>query len=334
MVTAGNDARAQQPPRLRWAPHLRTRETTQAIMFSVVLALTPAAVGSVFFFGWRALALMLSCIGSCVLAEAAVQRMLRRRVRVSDGSAVVTGLLLAFCLPPGLPLWMGALGGALCIVLAKELAGGLGYNIFNPALAGRAILLASFPVEMTRFLPPFARGTDAVGSATPLLIVKEKMAAALPTHWDLFVGAIPGSLGETSCLLLLAGAAFLFIRGIISWHIPFSYVGTVAVLAAATGQDPLFHVLAGGLILGAFFMATDYVTSPLTDRGKIVFGVGCGLLTFLIRTKGGYPEGVCYAVLIMNIAVPMLDRYMGQRRFGAARSGAPPAGGAAKREAA
>lgn len=311
---------------LRWAPHMRTRETTAGIMLAVLVSLVPAAAGSVWFFGRHALALIAVCMGSCIATEAAVRGILRRRIRILDGSAAVTGLLLAFCLPPGLPLWMGALGGFLSIFLVKELFGGIGFNIFNPALAGRAILLASFPVDMTRYVAPFSGGADAVSCATPLIIAKERMAVALPAYRDMFIGSIPGSLGETSALLLGIGAAFLLLRGIITWHIPLSYAGTVVFLAAATGQDPLFHLLAGGLVLGAFFMATDYVTSPLTGRGKIVFGAGCGVLTFVIRMKGGYPEGVCYSILIMNMLVPLIDRYVVPRRFGVRRTGRVPSG--------
>ncbi|HPP12669.1 MAG TPA: RnfABCDGE type electron transport complex subunit D, partial [bacterium] len=195
--------------------------------------------------------------------------------------------------------------------------GGLGYNIFNPALAARAILLASFPVEMTRFYPPFQTGVDAVSGATPLTAVKEHLAGSLPSLKEMFLGVRAGCLGETSVLLLLLGAALLLARRIITWHIPLAYLATVAVLSAIFRQNVAFQLLAGGLILGAFFMATDYVTSPLTSRGKLIFGIGCGIITVLIRMQGGYPEGVCYAILFMNMLVPMIDRLTYPVRYGA-----------------
>ncbi len=286
-------------------------------MWTVVLALLPAAAGSIFFFGLRALKIMAVTVVTCLVTEAASQAVFHRPVRVKDGSAVVTGLLLSFVLPPRLPLWMAALGGFSAIFLVKELFGGLGYNIFNPALAARAILLASFPVEMTRFYPPFQTGVDAVSGATPLTAVKEHLAGPLPSLKEMFLGVRAGCLGETSVLLLLLGAALLLARRIITWHIPLAYLATVAVLSAIFRQNVAFQLLAGGLILGAFFMATDYVTSPLTSRGKLIFGIGCGIITVLIRMQGGYPEGVCYAILFMNMLVPMIDRLTYPVRYGA-----------------
>ncbi|MCM8769174.1 MAG: RnfABCDGE type electron transport complex subunit D [Candidatus Omnitrophica bacterium] len=313
-------------PLLTPAPHLRSAETTSRVMWTVVLALMPAAAGGVYFFGFHALNIILVTILTCVISEVVCQAFFRRPFRIADGSAVVTGLLLSFVIPPTLPLWMAVLGGFLAIFLVKELFGGLGYNIFNPALAARAILLASFPVEMTRFLPPFQPAVDAVTAATPLAIVKENLAGNLPSLGSLFLGIRPGCLGETSVLLLLVGAAILLARKIITWHIPFTYLLTVALLAAVFRQNVLFHLFSGGLILGAFFMATDYVTSPLSTRGKLIFGVGCGVITMLIRMRGGYPEGVCYAILFMNILVPVIDRatmptVYGQRPVRKMRSG-------------
>ncbi len=312
---------AENLPVLSPAPHIHSGETTGKIMWSVVVALLPACSGSILFFGWYALKVILTTVGSCVLSEVISQLLFRRVIRIKDGSAVVTGLLLAFVLPPRIPLWMAGLGGFLAISLVKELFGGLGYNIFNPALAARAILLASFPVEMTRFFQPFQYGVDAISCATPLGMMKENLSGALPSLKAMFVGVRPGCLGETSPFLLLLGAWFLFARGIITWHIPLAYLGTVGFLSLIFHQNVLFQLMGGGLILGAFFMATDYVTSPLTNRGKLIFGLGCGLITVLIRMKGGYPEGVCYAILFMNMLVPMIDRISLPTRYGALKQG-------------
>lgn len=301
---------------VRASPHIHSPETTTRTMVSVILALVPAGLGSIWFFGFPALEIILVSMASCLASEWFSQLVFRKKVRIADGSALVTGILLAFVLPPKLPLWMAALGGFLAMFLVKELFGGLGFNVFNPALAARAILLASFPLQMTRFTPAFAYGVDAVSCATPLAIVKEQMNLGLPTLYQMFLGERPGCLGETSVLLLLLGAAFLLSRKVITWHIPASYLLTVAALALIFRQNVLFHLMSGGLILGAFFMATDYVTSPLTRRGKILFGAGCGIITFLIRMKGGYPEGVCYAILFMNILTPFIDKVTMPRKYG------------------
>ena len=239
-----------------------------------------------------------------------------KKLRIFDLSAVVTGLLLAFVLPPSIPLWIAALGGFFAIFLVKELFGGIGFNIWNPALAARAILLAAFPVDMTDYIQPFMAKLDAVTTATPLAIVGEKMTTALPSLMQMFIGQRAGCIGETCTVLLLAGAVLLLVRKVITWHIPISYILCVAVLSLILKQNVLFQLMAGGLIVGAFFMATDYVTSPLTNKGKLLFGTGCGLITVLIRKSGGYPEGVCYAILIMNMFVPLLDKYTVPRKFG------------------
>lgn len=305
--------------KIRWAPHIHSKETISTIMLSVIIALIPAGIVSVYFFGFYALKIIIVSITSCVLSEILAQFVFRKKIKIYDLSAIVTGILFAFVLPPKIPLFMVALGGFLSIFLVKELFGGIGFNIFNPALAGRAILLASFPVEMTEFYPPFYYKIDGITCATPLVIIKEKMSLSLPTLYQMFIGQRAGCLGETSVLCLLIGVTFLLLRRIISWHIPISYILTVALLSFIFKQNILFHILAGGLILGAFFMATDYVTSPLTNKGKIIFGIGCGLITFLIRMKGGYPEGVCYAILFMNILTPLIDKYSLPRKFGGKR---------------
>ncbi len=275
-------------------------------MREVVLALSPAVFASIIFFGIRAALLILSCVAAAMLTEFICKKMRRQKSTLSDGSAALTGLLLAMCVPASLPFWMGALGAVIAIAIAKEAFGGLGFNIFNPAHVGRAFLLASYPVAMTTWHKPF---TDLmVTTATPLAIMKEHLAVQLPTLSSMFWGNIAGSLGETSAFALLLGAAYLMVRKIIDWRIPLSYIGTVVVLAMIFGQNPLFHVLAGGLILGAFFMATDYVTSPISSRGKILFGIGAGVLVITIRLWGGYPEGVCYSILLMNAVTPLLDK--------------------------
>ena len=302
---------------IRCAPHVHTSESTSRIMFSVAAALLPAMIGSIYYFGPGVMQVVTVCVAFCLLSEVISKKLFGRTASLKDGSALVTGILLAFVLPPGIPLWIAALGSFLAIFLTKELFGGLGFNIFNPALTARTILLVSFPVQMTTsYLVPFSYRTDAITGATPLAALKEGLDTGIPAAWEMFMGGRAGCIGETSILLLLAGAAFLLLRRIITLHIPLSFILTVALLSLATGQDPVFQVMAGGLILGAFFMATDYVTSPLMGRGKIIFGAGCGIVTFLIRQKGGYPEGVAFSILFMNMFVPLIDRYTLPTKFG------------------
>lgn len=294
------------------SPHIRSRESTPKVMWSVVCALLPAAAVGVYFFGSSALRLIVVCTASAIITEALVQRLAGRPITITDGSCVVTGLLCALILPPRLPWWMGAIGAAFAIAIIKQLFGGLGCNIFNPALAARAVLLASFPIYMTTWADPF----DGLTSATPLAIVKDRLPIELPGYLELFIGNVGGSIGETSVICLLIGAGFLFLRRIISWHIPFTYIGTVALGSWLFGRDPLFSILAGGLILGAFFMATDMVTTPVTRKGQLIFGLGAGAIVVLIRHWGGYPEGVCYSILLMNGLTPLIDRWTIPRRFG------------------
>ena len=312
------------------SPHIRDKDSIPRIMWTVVVSLAPAVIAGTYFFGPRVLLLVLISTVTAVATEAIIQKLIHRKVTVSDGSAVVTGMLLAMVISPGVPLWLPVIGAFCSIAIAKSLFGGLGYNIFNPALIGRAILLASFPVAMTTWpLPAALRSVDSVTGATTLAMVKTMAKegsldlARLPSLWNLFVGRIGGSAGETSALALLIGAAILLARGIIAWHIPISYIGTVA---AIVGLSRLFgdqnfamipvHIFAGGLMLGAFFMATDMVTSPLTKKGGVIFGIGAGVITCVIRLKGGYPEGVCYSILLMNAFTPLIDRYVRPHRFG------------------
>jgi electron transport complex protein RnfD len=301
------------------SPHQHTTVSTPMIMSDVILALMPACLAGVWFFGLRALSMMAVCVGSAVITEAALQKASGKPVTVGDYSAAVTGLLLALVVPPDLPLWAGAIGSVFSISIAKLTFGGLGQNIFNPALIGRAFLLASWPVLMTKWRWPIQEASwvpkfDAITTATPLVLMKYTNIKA--PYANLFFGQVAGTIGETSALAILLGAAYLIGRGHISMRIPLSFIGTVAVVTALFGQDPLFHILAGGLLLGAFFMATDYVTSPVTPRGQVIYGIGCGVLVALIRLYGGYPEGVCYAILIMNAATALVERYTIPRKFG------------------
>ncbi len=310
------------------SPHLRDRDNTARVMWGVFISLVPALAAATYLFGWRALLLAVISVGVSIGSEALSQLVFRREVSVSDGSAAVTGLLLAFTCPPQTPLWIIALGAFVAIFLVKQLFGGVGYNIFNPALTARAVMLASFPVVMTSWAAPVRSvfgAVDATAAASALGLVKEaakaQTAAAMPYGYlDLLIGNVPGSLGETCKIALLVGAAFLFIRRILDWKIPLTFLGSVALLSWIVGRDPLFELLSGGLILGAFFMATDYVTSPTTTWGRVIFGLGCGAITFLIRNFGGFPEGVCYAILFMNLCSPLIESYLRPRRFGVSRA--------------
>jgi len=308
------------------SPHLRTKEDVPRVMLDVIIALIPASLAAVYFFRWYALRTILVCVIFAPLAEWISQKIMKRGNTISDFSAVVTGLLLALTLPPTIPPWIAAISAVVAIVLGKMIFGGLGWNPFNPALVGRAVLVASWPLEMTTWIKPLSAGgyvtpagvVQAVTTATPLNIVKEKLVEeVLPTYLEMFFGNRAGSIGETSVLALLIGVGYLFYRQQITWHIPLSFVGIVALLSFALKLDVLFNLLAGGLILGAFFMATDYVTSPLTRKGQVIFGLGCGLMTMLIRLKGGFPEGICYAILIMNMVTPFIDKVTVPKKFGA-----------------
>ncbi len=309
------------------SPHLRDDVNARMVMRGVLLALCPAVIASVYIFGLQAALVICVSVATALLTEAASQLVFRRKVTVGDGSAAVTGVLFAFVIPPQTPLWMAAMGAFLAIFLVKQLFGGLGYNIFNPALTARAVLLSSFPVAMTSWIKPVLSlgAVDAVSAASALGIVKEAtrsgVSARMPYgYMDLLLGNVPGSLGETCKIALLLGAAFLLIKQIVNWRIPVTFIGSVALLSLIVGRDPLFEVLSGGLILGAFFMATDYVTSPTTPNGRLIFGAGCGIITFLIRNYGGFPEGVCYSILFMNCLTPLIDSYVRPRRFGAVRA--------------
>jgi electron transport complex protein RnfD len=324
------------PPQLivSVGPHVRAEETTARIMWTVSGALIPAALMSVYYFGMSAVMIILTCIVTAVLFEAAVQKMLKKPVTIADGSAFLTGLLLALNIPSGVPLYIPAVGSFAAIVITKQLFGGLGYNIFNPALIGRALILISFPKLMTTYYEPATRvmaSLDAKTTATPLGILKEEGMVKLlevfhtkaALYRDLFMGNHAGSLGETATIAILLGAAFLMLKRYITWHIPIPFILTVGVMTWIFGGkeglftgDAVFHMMSGGLVLGAFFMATDYVTGPSVRSAQIMFGIACGILTAIIRLKGGYPEGVMFAILIMNSFAPLLDRRLRSRVFG------------------
>ena len=299
------------------SPHIRTPRGTQQIMLDVIIALLPALVAAVIFFGVKPLIVTCVSVISCVVFEFAYRKLLKKNDSYMDLSAVVTGMLLAYCLPYTFPWWAVIIGAFFSIVLVKQLFGGIGKNIWNPALAGRAFLLVSYAVLMTTW----SDGPDAATFATPLASLHAG-ALAPDSLWNMFIGNIGGSFGEVSALALLIGGAWLVYRKVISLRIPVAYIGTVAVLTLIFSRGNnhvmwmLQNLLSGGLLLGAIFMATDYCTSPVTPNGQLIFGVGCGLLTVLIRYFGGYPEGVSFAILIMNCCTWLIDQHTAPRRFG------------------
>ena len=315
-------------------PHMQSPRTTQDLMLDVVIALIPAALAAVLFFGIAALKVILTSVAACVLFEyMACRWWLKTNNTTQDYSAVITGLLLAYNLPSSMPCWQILIGAFMAIVVAKLCFGGLGKNIFNPALIGRVFLFISFPVQMTTWpIPHFGHlfMIDGQTAATPLKILKsndpETVLSQMPDYLYLFLGNIGGCIGEISALALLLGLAWLLYRRVITWHVPFYYLLTVLIMTGGlyliTGNikfQPLVHLLSGGLMLGAFFMATDYTTSPMTIKGQIIFAIGCGILTVIIRAFSAYPEGVSFAILIMNAFVPLIDKYAVQRYYGEKR---------------
>jgi len=318
------------------SPHAHSGASVQRIMLDVIIALVPAMLVAFYLFGCNAVRLLVTCVTSCVICEALCRKAMKRDLAITDLSAVVTGILLAFNLPPTLPTWMAIVGSVVAVGIAKQVFGGIGYNPFNPALVGRAALLVGFTGPMTSWSKWTPRWMDAATSATPLGMAKEAFKAGGEAPFavdagvtmDLFLGNVNGCIGEVSAAALLLGALYLLYRRCISWHIPVAYIATVAVgsgilwaMDPAHNMPPHFHVLAGGLMLGALFMATDMVTSPITRKGMLVFGVGCGLLTMAIRriTTGAYPEGVSFAILLMNAATPLINRATRPRTFGQRR---------------
>jgi electron transport complex protein RnfD len=303
------------------SPHIKTKDSCPKIMWSVLAALIPAGIGGIFIFGLSALKIIFASIITAVVTEGVIQKLMHKELTLHDGSAFITGLLLAYNLPPAVPLWLPAAGAFFAIAIGKQAFGGLGFNIFNPALVGRAFLMASWPIYMTAWTSPRWQA-DAVSGATALATLNHRIPSPAPSYWQLFLGDRGGCIGEVCIVALAAGALFLLWKGYIRWYTPFSFIFTVGFLSWAfmgTGifrGDWLFYILSGGLILGAFFMATDYTTTPLTKRGQIIFGLGCGILTFLIRKFGGYPEGVSYSILIMNAATPIIDRFTKPKKLG------------------
>lgn len=306
------------------SPHISQPDGIPAVMLDVIIALIPTTLGALFFFGLDAFLIILTCVTSCVLAEYLWCLIFKKPSSAGDLSAVVTGLLLAFSLPPSTPLWVVIIGSVFSIIVVKQLFGGLGHNFMNPALCGRAFLMASWPAYMTSWTSPTLFGADAVSTATPLAALDSGNLAELPPMADLFFGNRSGCIGETSAVLILLGGIYLIVRHVIDWRIPLFYILTSFIMAfilcggvfderltAAT-----VHIITGGILLGAIFMATDYTTSPVTPLGHTIMGVGCGLITCLIRFAGGYAEGVTYAILIMNALTPLIDRYVRTRTFG------------------
>ena len=312
------------------APHVHSGDTVSNKMIGVFIALIPAYIAGLYFFGLGALIISVTAVLSCVLFEYLIQRfILKGSITITDGSAALTGILLAFNLPSNLPVWEVVVGSFVAIGLAKMSFGGLGNNPFNPAIVARVFLLISFPAQMTTWPKPIPFNPaylDAVTAATPLAILKGQFSE-VPTTLNLFLGNVGGSMGEVSALALLIGFAYLLIRKIITWHIPVSILVTVALFTGilhyanpdAFIGSPEFHLLTGGLILGSIYMATDYVTSPMTSRGMLIFGVGIGVITVIIRVFGAYPEGVSFAILIMNAFTPLINKYVKPKRFGEAK---------------
>lgn len=314
------------------SPHIRSQESISKIMWNVNLALAPATLFSIYKFGLPAFVIIAAAVVSAVITEYFVQKIRRKPVTISDGSAFLTGLLLAMCLPPALPVYMTVIGSFIAIAIAKHSMGGLGYNIFNPAHVGRAALMVSWPVAMTTWNNN-AMSIDAVTSATTLNVLKQQGYNKLieiygstgSLHNALFFGSKNGSIGEVSVILILIGGIYLIYKGYIYWAVPTVMLGTVAILTWIFGPygyftgDPILHLSAGGLMLGAFFMATDMVTTPITNKGKILFAAGAGAITVLIRLKGGYPEGVCYSILLMNALTPLIDKLIQPEKFGKTR---------------
>jgi len=318
------------------SPHVHGKESTQNLMLNVVIALIPAFITSVFYFGIGAIIVTATSVASCLIFEYLIQRfVLKKPISITDGSALVTGILLAFNLPSNIPVFIVIIGSFISIAVAKMTFGGLGNNPFNPALVGRVFMLISFPVQMTSWPVPKGLGTgylDAVTGATPLAIIKEglkngeplsKLMQMIPTPSQMFLGDMGGSMGEVAAVALLIGFIYLLYKKVITWHIPVSIVATMAVFTTILwlvnpekNADPMFHILAGGVLLGAIFMATDYVTSPMVPRAMLIYGCGIGIITVIIRVYGAYPEGVSFAILIMNAFVPLMNAYIKPKRFG------------------
>lgn len=302
------------------APHIFAKDTTTRLMLDVVIALMPALAAGIWLFGWNAARVVLTSVAFCVALEFLWEVLLKKPITVSDLSAVVTGVLLGMNMPSTAPWWMLLVGSAVAILLVKQLFGGIGDNFVNPALTARAVLLASWPAFMSgssAFVTPF----DAVSSATPISVISSATAPdQIPSMLNLLIGRIPGCIGEVSKIAILLGLAYLLLRKTISWHIPVAMIGSFMLFTLLFGGNPVQAVLTGSVLFGAVFMATDYVTCPMTNAGKLIYAAGAGLLIALIRAFGGYPEGTTYAILIMNIVTPLLDRVTRRRIYGEVKS--------------
>ena len=317
------------------SPHTHSHASVSRIMLDVIIALLPTTAMGIWFFGMPAVWTIATCVSTCIVTEAVCRILMKRDNTIGDLSAVVTGLLLALNLPAGIPLWMAVVGSAFAIFIAKQVFGGLGMNPFNPALAARAFMLISFTGPMTTWLKPISRcgcseavacatphamakGVEAMTTATPLAFIKNGSVPDGLGLWDMLIGNMPGCIGEVSAIALAIGAIYLLWRKVITWHIPVAFLATVAVYALIAGRAPAHvEILTGGIMIGACFMATDYVTSPTTAKGKLIFGFGCGLLCMLIRQFGSYPEGCSFAILIMNAICPLINRWTQPKPFGA-----------------
>ena len=304
------------------SPHVHSKTTISTIMGDVIIALMPALIAGVYFFGIRSALVVAVTVAFAVAGEWVFEKIANKRITVKDLSAVVTGMLLGLNLPPSIPLWMAGIGSIFAIVIVKQIFGGLGKNFMNPALAGRCFMLIAWTGAMTTFNNPFM--ADAVSSATPLAAMKSASAGSISIY-NAFIGNIPGCIGETSALALIIGFIYLLIRKVVSLRIPIAYILTFAVLTFIFGKNStdvsmweytIYQVLTGGLLLGAFFMATDYTTTPTTPMGMVIFGIGCGVLTFVIRQFGGYPEGVSFSIILMNIASPLIENATTPKPFG------------------
>ncbi len=301
------------------SPHIRDENTIQKVMLDVIIALLPATLGALYYFGVNAAKIIFLSVLTAVISEAVFQRIRKQPITINDSSAVVTGLLLAFNMPASVPWWIPVLGAIIAIVVVKQFFGGVGHNFMNPALAARIMLMISYTGHMTSWVKP---GVDAVSTATPLSFVKglAEVPGRAPKLFDMLMGNTGGCLGETSAILLILGGIYLIYRGVISIQVPAIYIATVAVITLIFGRFDVYfmvyHLLAGGLMLGAIFMATDYASAPVTPKGRIIFAFGCGVLTSIFRLYGGYPEGVGFSILLMNIAAPLIEKYTSPRVFG------------------
>ena len=308
------------------SPHIRSGATTSRIMLDVLIALVPAFIASVLIFGPRAALVTAVCVAACVFFEWGFQKITKRPNTVGDYSACITGVLLAFNLPVTIPLWQAVFGCFIAIILVKQLFGGLGKNFANPAITARIVMFLAFSVSMTNWYSPYESTSiwvypiDGVAGATPLALMNSGYIESLPSVLQMFLGVRGGSLGETGNLALLIGGIYLVFRKVITWHAPVSFIVVVFGLSALIGQDPVYHLFAGGLFLGAIFMSTDYVTTPYTNMGRLVFGIGAGLLTVLFRIYSSYPEGVSFAILLMNILTPYINRFTETRPLGRVKS--------------